>query len=325
MKAIVLDQFGDSEQLVLRDVDEPQSRTGWVTVELKASALNWHDVLVRQGRYGSPLPHTPGADGAGIRCDTGESVVILPSLHWGEREAAPGADFEILGDRTPGAYAEYVSVPVECLAPKPAGYSWAQAAALSLVGVTCFRALFSRARLREGESLLIVGAGGGVATMAASLAHAAGAHVSVTASTESKLLRAKDSGVDSGVLHTDDNWPQAARRLSPGGAGFDVVLDPVGLWGKSIGALRDGGRLPVLGANVAEQATLAVRPFFFGQFSVLGTTMGSPRDFAGLLDLVATGRVAPPPIAAEFPLADAARAHAELENGRHYGKLVLRQ
>ncbi|MGB6244333.1 zinc-binding dehydrogenase, partial [Gordonia sp. (in: high G+C Gram-positive bacteria)] len=173
-------------------------------------------------------------------------------------------------------------------------------------------------------SLLIVGAGGGVATMAAALATALGAHVCVTASTPEKLRRAEAAGVRGGVLHTADDWPERARALAPGGEGFDVVLDPVGLWSHSLGALRTGGRLVVLGANVAEQATLAVRPYFFGQFSLLGTTMGSPNDFRGLLDLVETGRVAPPHIAEEFALADAAQAHRALESGRHYGKLVLR-
>ena len=96
-------------------------------MRLRASALNWHDVLVRQGRYGSPLPHIIGADGAGVRTDTGESVVVLPSLSWGDRDDAPGSDWEILGDHTPGTYAELVSVPADCVAPKPAGLSWAEA------------------------------------------------------------------------------------------------------------------------------------------------------------------------------------------------------
>ena len=105
-----------------------------MTVALRASALNWHDVLVRQGRYGSPLPHIIGADGAGVRTDTGEHVVVLPSLNWGDRDDAPGSRWEILGDHTPGTYAELVSVPADCVAPKPAGLSWAEAAALPLVG-----------------------------------------------------------------------------------------------------------------------------------------------------------------------------------------------
>lgn len=323
MKAMVLSQFGGPEQLVATDVTDPVERDGWVVVRLAASALNWHDVLVRRGQYRSPLPHIPGADGAGVRTDTGEEVVILPSLFWGDRIVAPGARFEILGDTTPGTYAEYVSVPEECLAPRPSGYSWEQAAALGLVGVTTFRALFTRAGLMAGESLLIVGAGGGVSTMAQSLSAAAGASTYVTASSTEKFERAQAGGAHGGVLHTDDDWPLRAKQASPGGEGFDVILDPVGLWEKSLGALRPGGRLVVLGANVAEQATLPVRPYFFGQYSLLGTTMGGPQDFRGLLDLVAAGSVAPPPISHTFALTDAAEAHRRLEAGGEFGKVVL--
>ena len=164
MHAVVMHEFGAPTVLRAGELPDPAARPGWVTVALRASALNWHDVLVRQGRYGSPLPHVIGADGAGVRTDTGEEVVVLPSLHWGERNEAPGSRFEILGDRTPGTYAELVSVPVECLAAKPAGMSWAEAAALPLVGVTTYRALFTRGRLHAGESMLVIGAGGGVAS-----------------------------------------------------------------------------------------------------------------------------------------------------------------
>ncbi len=325
MKAVVMRNFGGPEQLVLEEVTQPVPDPGSVLVELRASALNWHDVLVRRGQYRSPLPHTPGADGAGVRADTGEEVVILPSLGWGDSTDAPTADFQILGDHVAGTYAECVAVPAECVAPKPAGYSWEQAAALSLVGVTAYRALVTRARLARAESLLIVGAGGGVSTMALALARALGANVYVTASSSAKLDSARESGAVDGVLHTDNSWPERARALLPGGRGFDVVLDPVGLWQLSTRSLRPGGRLAVLGANVAEEARMDVRGFFFGQYSLLGTTMGGPEDFLGLLDLVARGAVTPPRIAASFPLAEAADAHRLLESGEAIGKVVLTQ
>ncbi|MBD0860320.1 zinc-binding dehydrogenase [Gordonia sp. zg691] len=323
MKAVVMREFGDPGVLVPEDIEPPATRPGWVPVELRASALNWHDVLVRRGQYRSPLPHTPGADGAGVRMDTGEEVVVLPSLHWGDRSEAPSSQFQILGDHVPGTYSEVVSVPPECLAPKPIGYSWEEAAALPLVGVTAYRALVTRAGLTAGESLLIIGAGGGIATMATALAVAIGAHVHVTASSAKKLADARRAGVVNGVLHTDDDWPAHARALSPGGEGFDVILDPVGLWNRSVRALRPGGRLVVLGANVADTADMDVRSFFFGQYSLLGTTMGGPADFRGLLELVDGGRVRPPTIAQTFPLIDAAAAHRLMEAGTAFGKIVL--
>ncbi len=325
MQAVVLEGFGGPEVLTPRAVPDPPSRTGWVTVELRASALNWHDVLVRRGQYRSPLPHIPGADGAGVRVDTGEEVVILPSLFWGDHAEAPAPEFQILGDHIPGTYAELVTVPEECLVSRPKAYSWAESAALPLVGVTSYRALVTRAQLSAGESLLVVGASGGIATMAVSLASAIGAHVCVTASNDDKLKRALEAGARDGVLHAESDWPHRVRELSADGRGFHVLLDPVGLWGSSIQALRPGGRLVVLGANVAEHAEMDVRPFYFGQYSLLGTTMGSPEDFRGLLDLVATGRVAPPTIARTYPLADAAEAHRRLEAGSEFGKIVLCQ
>ncbi|MDW5611834.1 MULTISPECIES: quinone oxidoreductase family protein [Mycobacteriaceae] len=323
MHAVVLHEFGDPAVLQPGPYPDPVDKPGWVTVELKAAALNWHDVLVRQGRYHSPLPHVIGADGAGVRRDTGDEVVIVPSLHWGARKEAPGPDWEILGDRSPGTYAQLVSVPAECLAPKPGGFTWAQAAALPLVGLTTYRALFTRGRLRSGESMLVVGAGGGIATMAVQLASHAGAVIAVTSSSTDKIAAAVAHGALGGVLHTDTDWPGQARALSPSGQGFDLVLDPVGRWAESIRALRPGGRLVVLGANAAETAAMDVRGFFFGQYDLLGTTMGNIRDFAGLLDLLAENRVPPPVIDRTFGLDDAARAHEHLETTRGFGKTVL--
>lgn len=323
MYAAVLREFGPAHNLRCEEVDEPAARPGWVTVRLRASALNWHDVLVRQGKYGSELPHVPGADGAGTRLDTGEEVVVLPSLWWGDDESAPGRDWEILGDHHAGTYAELVTVPAECVRPKPEGLNWHEAAALPLVGLTTYRALFTRGRLREGESLLVLGAGGGVATMAVQLAASAGAKVVVTSSSQGKVDSARELGAEDGVLYTDDDWSEQARRMSPGGRGFDVVLDPVGSWEEAVGALRPGGRLVVLGASRRSDAVLDVRRFYFGQYDLLGTTMGSPRDFRGLLSLVDGGVVGAPVVDRAFPLDQAAAAHEYLERGRGFGKVVL--
>ena len=323
MHAVVMHEFGAAEVLRPGEFSAPAERQGWVTVALRASALNWHDVLVRQGRYRSPLPHIIGADGAGVRTDTGEQVVVLPSLNWGESDEAPSRGWEILGDHTPGTYAELVSVPADCLAAKPAGFSWAEAAALPLVGVTTYRALFVRGRLRAGESMLVVGAGGGIATMSISLAVAAGAAITVTSSSSETIERAVSAGARGGVLHSETEWPERARAMSPNKAGFDLVLDPVGRWSESVRALRPGGRLVVLGANAAETAPMDIRSFYFGQFDLLGTTMGSSRDFAGLLNMIDRCSVRPPVIDREFPLDRAAEAHQHLERGRTFGKCVL--
>ena len=323
MHAVIMQEFGTAAVLRPGEFPDPRGRQGWVTVALRASALNWHDVLVRQGRYGSPLPHIIGADGAGVRIDTGEEVVILPSLNWGDREEAPASGWEILGDHTPGTYAELVSVPADCLAPKPRGLNWAEAAALPLVGLTTYRALFVRGRLQRGESMLVVGAGGGIATTAIALAVAAGASITVTSSSAETIERAVDAGARDGVLHSEQGWPEQARAMSPDN-GFDLILDPVGRWSESVRALRPGGRLVVLGANAAQTAEIDIRSFYFGQFDLLGTTMGSGKDFAGLLKMFDQYSVRAPVIDREFPMDRAAEAHEYLERGRAFGKCVLR-
>lgn len=323
MHGVVLREFGPAENLRCEELPDRTAEPGWVSVHLRASALNWHDVLVREGKYNSALPHVPGADGAGVRADTGEDVLILPSLWWGDDERAPAPDWEILGDHHSGTYAEQVVVPVECAVPKPKSLNWHQAAALPLVGLTTYRALFARGGLKKGESVLILGAGGGVATMAIQLAAACGAKVVVTSSSSEKIQRARELGASEGVLYTENEWWCLAREASPGGYGFDVVLDTVGSWQESIRVLRAGGRAVVLGASLRSDAVLDVRNFYFGQYDLLGTTMGSPADFAGLISLIETGRVGSPIVDSVFPLDRAAEAHEYLERGGVFGKVVL--
>lgn len=322
MQAVRLHEYGGLETLRFEQAPDPRVPDGWVLVELRAAALNWHDCLVRRGSYPAPLPLVPGADGAGVRRDTGEEVVVLPSLWWGDRDEAPGTRFEILGDRVDGTYAELVAVPGENVLPKPRGWSWEAAAALPLAGVTAHRALFGRGGLRPGERVLVLGAGGGVATFLVAFAHRAGARVVVTSSSAAGIEGARDLGADAGVLYTEEGWPEAAREAG-GGAGFDLVIDPVGQWADALTTLRPGGRLVSFGANAADQAGVSIRPFYFGQFSLLGTTMGSPRDFAAMLALVDRMPDWRPVVGSVLPLDRAADAHELLERGGHRGKVVL--
>ncbi|HWE57415.1 MAG TPA: zinc-binding dehydrogenase [Acidimicrobiales bacterium] len=323
MHAAVMRQFGPASVLKTEEWPERRRQPGWSRVRLKAAALNWHDVLVRRGVYSFVrLPHIPGADGAGIT-DDGTEVVVLPSIGWGTDERVPGPEFEILGDHRPGTYAEVTHVPTECLFPKPKGWDWASAAGLSLVGVTAHRALFGRGRLRPGESVLLLGAGGGLSVMAVMLAAAVGSTVFVTSSSPTKLERARSLGAAGGVLYTEPDWPQAARAASPGGIGFDLVIDPVGCWADSLAALRPGGRCVVLGAKGTPDQQLDARRFYFGQFDLLGTTMGSRADMVALLKLVDEGVLRPPPVDHQYPLDQVVAAHTVMESGEAFGKIVL--
>ena len=249
-------------------------------------------------------------------------MIVYPALGWGGGEEAAAPGFRILGGPDDGTYAELVRLPAENVLPKPARLSWEEAAALPLAGLTAYRALVSRARIRPGETVLVLGIGGGVATIATMLARAAGCRVIVTSSSQEKLDRARDLGADAGVLYTQDDWAGAVRELT-GGRGVDVVVDSVGAtWADSIAAVRPGGRVVAFGGTGGGKAELMVRAVTAGQVSLLGTTMGSPRDFAGLLAAADVGGWAPV-IDSVRPLAEVADAHRREEGGEHFGKLVL--
>ena len=331
MQAVVLTETGGPEVLTLGTADDPAAGPGEVVVALRTAALNRRDVFVRKGIAPSPLPVIPGSDGAGTVRSVGEGVsglaegddvIVYPALGWGGGEAAPAPGFRILGGPDDGTYAELVRLPAENVLPKPARLSWEEAAALPLAGLTAYRALVSRAGMRPGETVLVLGIGGGVATIATMLARGAGCRVIVTSSSREKLDRARDLGADGGVLYTQDDWVGAVRDLT-GGRGVDIVVDSVGAtWADSIAAVRPGGRVVAFGGTGGAKVELGVRAVTMGQVSLLGTTMGSPRDFAGLLAAVEASGWSPV-IDSVRPLGEVADAHRREEAGEHFGKLVL--
>ena len=322
MQAIVLDRHGPPDVLRPRESADPVPGAGEVLVELKAIGINRRDTLLRAGaapQYRLPLPYVLGSDGAGVRRDTGEEVVILPSLRWGPDEALAGPDFEILGGPSDGTYAELVKVPIENLYPRPAGLSWAEAAALPLVSLTAHRALFSIGGLRRDERLVLLGTGA-VSLAALQLARAAGARVALTSSSPQKLEWAREEGADCTVDYRDEGWvEEVGERFGAA----DMVLDSVGTtWSQSVGLLAAGGRLVACGGTGGGMTTLDVRSVYLRQKRILGTMMGSPADFEALLRLVAEAGIRPR-IDSVRPLAEAAKAHARIEGEEHFGKLVL--
>ena len=321
MQAVLVREGG---ALSFEQVADPAGGPGRVVVELRAAAVNRRDLLVRNPpgpAYQFPLPLIPGSDGAGVRRDTGEEVVVYPGLGWGDREDAAGPDWRILGGPENGTYAELVEVPAENVFPKPGRFSWEEAAAFPLAGLTAYRALFPVGRLVAGETVLLLGAGSGVTTLAVALAAQAGARVLVTSSGQEKIERARDLGADGGVLYTEGDWPEAVRELA--GGGVDLVVDSIGTtWKDSLRCLRRGGRLVVFGGTGGPLVELDVRAVYLNWLSILGTTMGSARDFAGLLRMVDEGAWQPA-IDSVRPLPEAEAAHERLRAGEHFGKLVL--
>jgi zinc-binding alcohol dehydrogenase/oxidoreductase len=316
MKAVLVREGG---ALSYEDHPDPVPEPGEVVVELRTAAVNRRDLLVRKPpgpAYVFDLPLVPGSDGAGVRRDTGEEVVIYPGLGWGAAEDAAGPDWRILGGPDDGTYAELVKVPAENVFPKPARFSWEEAAAFPLAALTAYRALFEIGGLVGGERVLVLGAGSGVSTVAISLAAQAGARVVVTSSSQEKIDRAKELGAEGGVLYTEEGWAEAAGPV-------DVVVDSVGAtWRESLKALRRGGRLVVLGGTGGPEVTLDVRAVYLNWLSIRGTTMGSARDFAALMRMVEQGSWRPV-IDSVRPLAEAETAHDRMAAGEHFGKLVL--
>jgi zinc-binding alcohol dehydrogenase/oxidoreductase len=332
MKAVVLRELGDPDVLQLQEVPDPQPGPGEVVVRLRAAALNRRDVWIRKGRYaGIKLPVILGSDGAGEVLETGagadsaligREVVIDPAFNWGDDERAQGPDFLILGLPQDGTYAERVAVPAANLHDKPQHLSWEEAAAMPLASVTAFRALVTRARLSAGESVVITGIGGGVATCALIIATRLGARVYVTSGTPAKIDTARAYGAAGGVDHHDPDWPRAMTTLIGGRP--DVVIDGAG--GETLNAALDlvapGGRVVSYGATLGPAKNVEVRRIFWKQINMLGSTMGTRGDFAAMLQLYDAGLR--PIVDTVFPLGEAAAAHRRIEEAKQFGKIVLK-
>lgn len=334
MKAVVLRELGEPEQLKVEEFAKPQPKEGEVVVNVKAAALNRRDVWIRRGRYsGIKLPVIPGSDGAGVvealgkGVDTslaGKEVIINPSLFWGSNEAFQGKDFKILGLPDHGTYAEFVTVPAENIYPKPGNLSWEEAAAIPLAGLTAYRAVISRANVRNGQTVLVTGIGGGVACFALQIAIDAGARVFVTSGKDEKIERAKQLGAVDGVNYNHDDWVKKIKRII-GNDGFDVVVDSAG--GENFDAILDAARpgasIVLYGATRGPADNVNVRRIFWKQLNIFGSTMGSPGDFENMLRVYANGKQKPV-VDTVFPLADAHKAHRQMEDAEQFGKLVLR-
>ncbi|MFL5911991.1 MAG: zinc-binding dehydrogenase [Gaiellaceae bacterium] len=317
MRAVRIHEDGGPEVLVLEDVPDPTPGPGEVLIRLRASALNHLDVWIRQGLPSVPKPRILGADGAGVRVDTGERVVINPGI-----EAGDGT-IHVIGEHGDGTNAELIAVPETNVYPIPDGLSFEEAAAFPLVFETAYRMLVTRAALREGEWVLLWGIGGGVSTAGLAIARALGARTIVTSSSDAKLERARELGADAVVNHATGDV-KAAVREATGGHGADVVVDSVGeaTWRTSLDVAAREGRIAVCGATSGPNPPAALHRVWWKQLTILGSTMGTKADFEGAYELVASGR-ARPVVDEIVPLEEIRAAHARLEAGEQLGKIVL--
>lgn len=331
MRAIVLTALGDVDNLRLEQRPDPRPGPADAVVRLHAAALNRRDVWIRKGQYaGIKVPIVLGSDGAGEVVEVGErvdrawrgrQVVIDPSLNWGPDERAQDSAFNILGLPVDGTYAEMVVIPAANLHPKPAHLSWEEAAAVPLASVTAYRALVTRARVQAGETVLITGIGGGVATSVLQIARHLGAKVFVTSGHEAKIEAAKRLGAMGGVNHRKDDWVKSL--IAAIGSRPDVIVDGAGgeTFNQALDALKPGGRLVSYGSTLGAAQHVEIRRIFWKQLNVLGCTMGSPSDFAAMVKLYESG--VRPVIDKVFPLEQAGDAHIRMEAGDQFGKIVL--
>ncbi len=340
MKAILFHQHGGPDVLNYADIPTPEPGPGEVQVRLAAAAMNRLDVWVRNGWPGIRLtyPHIPGADGAGTisaigpgvtNVAVGEHVVINSNLSDGTCDACiRGFDNQcerwgLLGETRRGTYAEYVVVPDRNVLPLPADFPFDRAAAASLVFLTAWHSLITCGQLQAGESVLIVGAGGGVNTASIQIAKYAGATVYVVGSNATKLERARALGADVLIDRSQTDWAKAIYQLT-NKRGVDVVVDNVGAGTLPLSqrAVRKGGRILTVGNTGGPKFEFDNRYMFSKHISLIGSTMGTRTDFARVMSLIVAGKLTPV-IDRVFPLAEARAAHEYMERGEFFGKIVL--
>jgi NADPH:quinone reductase-like Zn-dependent oxidoreductase len=340
MKAVIFEQHGGPEVLRHADVPPPTFKSNEVLVEVKACALNHLDIWARGGLPGIdiPLPHILGNDIAGVVRDVGDlvswvrigdEVILQPGVSCGHcAECLAGRDnlcrdYDILGYRRPGGYAELVAAPGVNVVPKPKNLSWEEAAALPLVTVTAWHMLVTRAAVQPGEDVLIHAAGSGVGSIGIQIAKLQGARVIATASSDEKLGKAKELGADEVVNYGKEDWPKEVKRLT-NRRGVDVVFEHTGAdtWPGSIASLKTNGRLVTCGATSGYAAQTDLRQVFYRHITILGSFMGSKSELLEAMKFVESGKIRAV-VDQVLPLAEARRAHELMEDRAQFGKLVL--
>lgn len=325
MKAIVHAEKTGMEGLSYREMAELQPRAGEVRVKLKAAGLNHRDLFVLNRHKPTDPPLIVGSDGAGVidavgegvlHVQVGDEVIINPGLGWKENSDAPPQGFEILGHPDHGTFAEQVVVPSENVVPKPQYLTWEEAGVLSLAALTAYRVLFTRARIRPEMKVLIPGIGSGVATFLLQFAKAAGATVYVTSRSQEKCKRAREMGADK-AIDSHEDWNKAL-----GGEKMDLVIECVGAatFNKSLDQLRPGGTVVTFGASAGDEVQINLRHFFYGQFNLLGSTMGSAEEYKEMLQFMETHQIKPV-LDEMYPLSQFERAFNRMERGAQLGKI----
>lgn len=340
MKAVLFRQHGGPDKLSYEDLPVPKIGPDEVLVKVKACALNHLDIWIRQGSpaYPMPLPHVSGSDIAGVveqagaqvdSVTVGERVFISPGVScWKCDACLAGRDnfcrsYALVGAMMHGGYAEYVKVPFRNVLPIPGNLTFEQAAAFPLVSVTAAHMLFALAQLQHGETVLIMGAGSGVGSMAVQMAKLAGARVLTTVGSDDKIPKAVVLGADAVIHHGREKVAERVKLLTEG-RGVDVVIEHIGpeVWDTCLQSLAKGGRLITCGATTGAEVKLDLRYVFSRQFTIKGSYMGTRAELVKVAELMGQGRLISV-IDRTYPLPEARAAQEQMVSRKVFGKIVL--
>ena len=340
MKAVVFHTHGGPEVLRYEDVPDPVPERGEVLIEVRATSINHIDIFLRRGMPGVkvPLPRIAGSDAAGVIRELGpdvsglkigQRVTINPGISCGRCEfctagfASQCVSYSILGEHSNGAYAQQVKVPAHVVLPIPDSLSFEDAAAAPLVFLTAWSMMVSKGNIRPGEDVLILGAGGGVGTAAIQIAKMVGCRVFATASSQEKLDQAARLGADFLINYKTEEFDKKIRDLT-NRRGVDIVIDYIGAdtWVRSLRSARRGGRVLTCGATTGFAPQTDLRQIFYRQVQVIGSTMGSHREFLDVMKCIFRGQLKPV-IDSVLTLKDARKGHELIEQRAVFGKIVL--
>ncbi|MGH7259676.1 MAG: zinc-binding dehydrogenase [Nitrospiraceae bacterium] len=340
MKAVVFHEHGGPEKLQYEDRPDPQIKPDEVLVRVKACALNHLDIWIRQGipAYPIALPHISGCDVAGIveqvgsgvsGVAKGQRVFVSPGLNCGTcDQCQAGRDnlcssFGVLGAKTDGGYAELVAVPGRNVLAIPGSLTFEHAAAFPLVSVTAWHMLFTLAGVHARDTVLVMGAGSGVGSMAVQMAKLAGARVITTVGSEDKITKATQLGADVVLNHSTEDVTARIQEVTDG-RGVDVVIEHIGpqVWEQSLRALAKGGRLVTCGATTGGEVKLDLRYLFSRQLTVKGSYMGTKAELVEAAALIGSGKLKPI-VDRVYPLKEARAAQEQMLSRKFFGKLVL--
>ncbi|PPA69274.1 zinc-binding dehydrogenase [Jeotgalibacillus proteolyticus] len=325
MRGLIHSQVEGVEGLTYSDIDAAVPQPNEVRVKLKTAGLNHRDLFVLTRHKTEDPPLVIGSDGAGVveevgsevtGVTVGDEVIINPGLGWKENSDAPPQGFEIVGLPGHGTFAEEIVLPAENVLPKPDFLSWEEAGVLGLAGLTAYRALFTRGKVKSGMKVLIPGIGSGVATFLLQFAKAAGADVYVTSRSEEKRDAALKLGATKAIDSSSEDWQEEL------GVKMDLVIECVGAatFQKSLDQLRTGGTIVTFGASAGDEIKLNLREFFYGQLNMLGSTMGSAEELKEMLQFIKEHQIKPV-LDEIYPLDQFEKAFSRMEKAQQLGKI----